>query len=216
MKTFKIYGEPYELFDTASEVVDAYAVKGEVVDEIPKGKFVGYVTMEDGSLIGCYKRFNPLVIIIPILLVAVIGGAVLFYLINMQDKDVSIGGFTIKQGTDNNVISYNGFMAIRDGTLSVDFTNGDYPCTIQVVADGISCDPISVAANEYVATVPATFTTDAGLVQAKIIITTGTSTDEEDVVIEIPDNNTPDSPDSGLEGYWKGEYVYGTDLSTAK
>lgn len=216
MRTYKIYDAVYPIEDTSAEAPDAYALKGALLDEKPNGKKVGYVTMRDGSVIECYTKFNPLVVAIPILIVVLIIAAVLIYLVFFQPKDVSVGGTIIKQGVDNNVVTYNGFMAIESDSISVDFTNGEYACTIQVIGDGIDCAPVTVQPGEYVASIPATFCTEKGLVQAKLKIETDTSSTEQDVVVEIPDNNTPDSPDAGLEGYWKGEYVYGTDIPAAE
>ena len=216
MKTFKIYGVAYDLEPTSAVAPDAYAVKGDLVDDIPKGKKVGYVTMEDGSVVECYTKFNPMVVIIPAVILVLAFAAFITYLLFFQPKDASIGDMIIKQGSDENVVSYNGFMAIKDDSISVNFTNGDYTCTIRVEGDGISCEPYTVQPGEYVASIPATFTTESGLVQAKLITETETSRSEQDVVVEIPENNTADSPESGLEGYWKGEYVYGTDIDTAE
>ena len=216
MKTFKIYGVAYDLEPTSAVAPDAYAIKGNLVDDIPKGKKVGYVTMEDGSVVECYTKFNPMVVIIPVVILVLAFAAFIAYLLFFQPKDASIGDMIIKQGSDENVVSYNGFMAIKDDSISVNFTNGDYTCTIHVEGDGISCEPYTVQPGEYVASIPATFTTESGLVQAKLIMETETSRSEQDVVVEIPENNTADSPESGLEGYWKGEYVYGTDIDTAE
>lgn len=214
MKTYKIYDAVYPLDETSSVVPDAYAIKGELVDDPPKGRKVGYVTMRDGSTIECYTRFNKMIVVIPIVIAVLAAACVFIYLYFLQPKDVVVGtgddSFILKKGSDNNVVTYNGFMALRNNSISVDFTNGDYACTIQVVGDGINSNPVTVQPNEYVASVPATFTTTSGVVNANIVITTDTSTSTEQVVVEIPDNNTEDSVDTGLEGYWKGEYIYGT------
>lgn len=213
MKKFKIYGEEFELQPSIPDPVDAYALRGVVYDDPPKGKVVGYVYMRDGSAIECYKRFNLLVILLPILLLLLIGGGVFVYLKFFQPKDVIVADdFVVKQGTDHNVVSYNGFMAIRDGSISVCFQNGSEVATIQVTGDGISSERVTIQPNEYVASIPASFETDEGVVNAVITIETPTSSTEENVVVEVPENNTPDSSTEGLEGYWKGEYVYGVDI----
>lgn len=215
MKTYKIYSAVYPLDETTSVAPDAYAIKGELVDDPPKGKKVGYVTMRDGSIIECYTKFNPLVVIIPLAIIAIAAASLFVYFYFFQPKDVVVGeddSFIIKQGTDNNVVTYNGFMALRNGSLSVDFTNGDYPCTISVSGNSIDCDPVTVQPGEHVDSIPATYNTESGVVNATLTITTDTSTTDENVVIEIPDNNTEDSDDTGLEGYWKGEYIYGTSV----
>ena len=203
--------------DTSSVAPDAYAIRGELVDDMPKGRKVGYVTMRDGSVIECYVKFNPAVIIVPLIIIALAIIGVVVYLVFLQPKDVSINAgssdLILKTGNDNNIVQYNGFMVLKDGKVSVNFTNGDYPCTIQLVGEGINCDPVQVAPEEFVASIPATFTTTSGVVDAQLVITTETSTTTENVVTEIPENNTDDSIDTGLEGYWKGECIYGTSVN---
>lgn len=211
MKHFKIYDTSYELVDEAEDYVEdeAFGYKNEVVYERPRGKSVGYVTMEDGSTVECFKSFNIAVVIIPlaVVLVAIIG--ILIYMFVLQPKDVYVGDTPVRVCDDANSVSYNGFMALRDGSLTVDFQNGGLPCTIQVIGDGISSDKVSVAAGEYVATVPATFDTDDAVINGKIAITTETSNSEVEVVIEVPENNTPNSTESSMDGFWDGEYIYG-------
>lgn len=218
MKTFKIYDEVFDLMESTDQAPDAYGFRGKLLEDKPKGKVIGYVLMRDGSLIECYKRFNILVVLVSVLLIALVVAAVLGYFVFMQPKDVEspIGGFKIKTGDDNNVVSYNGFMALRDGAISVNFQNGDYQATIQVIGEGIDSDPITIEPGGFVESVPATYDTDDGVVNAKIVITTDTSDIEQEVVVEIPENNTPDSPDSGLEGYWKGEAIYGPNSETSE
>ena len=211
MKTVKLYGEKYEIEDSAGGPVDAYAYKGDIVDTQPKGKLKGYVTYDDGSILAVYKSFNPLNIIIPILLVLFIGAAVFVYFYFIQPKDLVVSGFTVKQGDDQNIISYNGFMSLRDDNLNLNFQNGSEPVTLTIYGDGIATQTIQVEPEQFVASVPATFTTDSGVVNAKIKITTPTSEQENDCVIEIPENNTPNSVDSPLNGYWEGEFIYGVE-----
>ena len=209
MKTFKIFGDKYPLSPTSSKAPDAYAIKGKLVDEQPKGKLKGFTTMEDGSVIACYKRFNPMVIILPLLLICGLAAGGYYYLTQEQPKDVVVAGITIKEGVDNNVVKYNGFTVIRDGVVYIYFTNGDYPCKIQIVGEGIDCAVYDCQPAEYVECLPVTYTTAEALLNAKLVITTETSTQENDIVIEIPENNTANSPSEGMEGYWQGEYIYG-------
>ena len=217
MRNFKIYGTKYSVEETTSEAPDAFGYRGKLCDDKPKGKKVGYVIMEDNSIIECYTKLNPLYVILPILFVVVILLGVLMYFKYFQDKDVTLSnGVIIKQGTDNNVVSYNGFMSIDDNNVSVNFQNGNEDCTIQVTGKGIKCEPVSVKAGEYIAKIPATFTTEDGLVQGKIIISTTTSTAEQAVTIEIPGNNTADSSTESLQGYWKGECIYGTSTGSTE
>ena len=210
MDRYKIYGDSYELMESVSVAIDGFAYKGELLDEVPKGKNVGYVEMADGSIIECYKSFNPMVIILPVLLVALAGLGVFLYFIYGQPKDVvSTSGAEIKTGTDNNVVSYNGFSAVRENNLEIDFQNGDYPATIQISGEGINSQVITVAPGEYLETIPVTFEATEGLVNAYITINTETSSMINEIVVEAPVNNTEDSPEQGLEGNWRGEYIYG-------
>lgn len=217
-KSFKIYGTKYPLETTASAPPDAYGFKNEIVDDQPrKGKKVGYVTYEDGSLIECYTKFNPLIVVLPVIALLLVAGGVTFYLLKLQPKDVNVGDVIVKTGTDNNVVTYNGFMSLNSGEVDIDFTNGDEEAKIQLKGNGIKCEPVTIAPNESLTSLPVTYDTEEGLVNATLIIQTATSSSEQQVVVEIPDNNTGSSPDSGMDGYWKGEAVYGTDtLSTER
>lgn len=209
MKSFKVMGEKYPLENTSSSAPDAYSIKGKLLDDEPKGRFVGYVTMVDGSVVACYKKMNLLPILLLLVMLCGAGGFLYWYYMTEQPKDVVVAGITIKEGVDNNVVKYNGFTAIRNGEIFIYFTNGSYPCTIQIVGDGITCDKRNVASDEYVESMPVQYDTLDALVNAKLVITTATSTQENDIVVEIPDNNTANSPTEGLEGYWQGEYIYG-------
>lgn len=209
-KTFKLYGNKYPLEVTSTEPISGYGYKGEVVDEVPPGKRVGFVTFDDGSIIECYKKFNPAFVIVPSMAVLLAGGGVFAYLMFGQPKDVvGTNDEPIKKGTDNNVVMYNGFTSISDGQLDIDFTNGSQPATVEVIADGVVVDKFEVQPDEYIASVPATFDTTKGAINAKLRVTTATSENEVDMVIEIPENNTPDSYPEGLDSYWKGEFIYG-------
>ena len=208
MKSFKIYGEAYPLEATTNVAPDAFGYKGDLVDDKPKGKRIGYVKMRDGSVIECYKKFNIAGVLIPIIILALVGIGLFVYLYFGQPKDISISGLPIKIGEDNNIVQYNGFMAVTDNSVDINFQNGSYPCTIQLFGEGIECNSISVGADEFVTSIPVTFTTTDGVVNATLTIITDTSTTSNSVVIEIPDNNTDDSAE-GLDGAWEGEYIYG-------
>lgn len=209
VKTVKIYGEKYDLHPSTSKPVDAY-FKGKLSDNPFGGKVIGYCTMEDGSIVEVYKHLNPLVIIIPVIVLLLIAGGVTSFLL-LQPKDLNISGFPIKQGNDQNIVTYNGFMALTDNQLNVNFQNGSEPATVTVSGDGIETQTINVEPEQFLASIPATFTTDSGVVNATITITTPTSTQENNCVIEIPANNTPNSTEAGLNGYWEGEFIYGVE-----
>lgn len=213
-KSFKLYGTKYDLVSTSSVPADSYGYRGAMVDEVPKGaKMVGYITTEDSSVIECYKKFNKLIVVIPILLVALIVSAVVIYLMEFQKKDVDIfNGLLVKTGDDTDVVSYNGFMSVFNGSVDITFTNGDTPATIYVTGEGITCEPVTLEPGATLEELPITYDTDEGLVQAELVIITETSETKQSVLIEVPENDTPNSPDKGLDGFWRGEAVYGIDV----
>lgn len=214
MKYFKIYGEKYELTSVADAPPDAYGYRNDLVDDIPKGaKTVGYVKMEDGSVIECLSKFNPAVIIAPLILTVAVAGGAAGYFLFFQEKDVAIpapgGEVTVKEGVDTDMVSYNGFTELSEDTIDIQFQNGSEEATIVIIGEGINCEPVTVAPNELVPEIPATFNTKKGLVQAKLNIKTATSESEQNIIVEIPDNDTPSSSGQGMDGYWRGEAVYG-------
>lgn len=211
MKTYKIDGEPYELLGAVSEAPDAYSKRGKILDDPPKGKRIGFVIMDDGSCIECYKSFNPLIIIIPLLIILLGVGGFLTYVFLFQDKDYTIPGseVVIKEGTDQNIIKYNGFTSAEDGKLDLNFQNGSEECTITITGEGI--EDVEYVAAPYSTTefIPITVDTDEGLIVATMTLTTATSTVTNEIAIEVPENYTPDSNTGSLDGYWEGEYIYG-------
>ena len=209
MKTFKIYGEKYVLKEHTKEPCITYAFRNQLTDDKPKGKVVGYVVMDDGSVVECYKKFNPLVIIIPLLLIFLGAGGFFAYLFFMQPKDIEILGNRIQLQEDNLVVTYNGFPSVRSNEISVQFQNGSYPAKIKVEGEGIETTVINVEPDAYVDTIPCKFTTTNGVVEAKFTIVTETSEQSFPIVVEIPDNLNPNETESGLEGFWKGETIYG-------
>lgn len=213
MKTFKIYGVDYKLSETTNTPCDSYGFRNQLQDELPKGKLVGYVRMEDGSVIECYKKFNMAIILVPLLLLVLAGGCFVGYLYYFQPKDFALPGDIVKTGEDNNIVSYNGYMAVHNGNLTIQFTNGDYPCTVQVKGEGLESKPINLQPGEYLDVAPAQFNTEYGVIEATIVITTETSKQEFPVVVEVPDNLNPNDNIEGLEGYFKGEDIYGTTIT---
>ena len=209
MRYFKVYGKKYSLNPTANTAIDGYAHKGVVKENLPKGKSVGYVTLDDGSIVECFKSFNPIPLICLTLLVTTSIACYGVYLFSMQPKDlVNNSGYEIKTGVDNNVVMYNGFVAIREDALELDFQNGDLPVTVTVKGNGVVTETFPVAAGEYIETVPVTFTTDEEYVDAEITISTETSTVTNTVVVEIPSNQS--SNDTSASGdNWRGEQIYG-------
>lgn len=211
MKNYKIYGAPYPLMPTTTEPPDGYSIKGELLDEPPKGKIIGYVTTADGSVIECYKKFPVVLMLLPLLLLLLGGGGFVAYLMFFQPKDVAFMGDIIKVGSDNNIVTYNGFPSIREGAASIQFTNGDYPATIKLEGKGIKSKTINVEPAQFVDSIPCEFTTDEGVVEATFTIQTETSTQSFPIVIEIPDNLNGNDNMEGLEGFWSGEQIYGPE-----
>lgn len=211
MKTFKVYGVKYPLHPTTKVPPVSYAYKNELVDDVPKGKSVGYITMEDSSVIECYKKFNIWIVLLPLLLILIGVGAFFAYLFFCQPKDIVILGNRIQIEEDNLIVTYNGFPSIEDNQLSIQYQNGSYPATILIEGEGIETHTTNVAEDMFVDSIPCKFTTDAGVVEATITIKTATSTQTFPIVVEIPDNLNPSEDTSGLEGYWFGEEVYGAE-----
>lgn len=212
-KKFKIYNETYTLSPSSDEVPSGYAYRNELFDEPPKGKFIGYATLEDGSVVQCFKKFNPIPLIVLFLLIAAVCGGLYYYFIVRQPKDVVVNDVPVKEGTDHDIVTYNGFMSVNENAVDVYFQNGDVPATVTIVGEGITCEPVNVNPGELVEVLPITYDTDKSVIDATISVTTATSTYEQPVIIEIPENNTLSSPSSGLDNYWKGETVYGIDSS---
>lgn len=210
-KFYKIYGTPYELMQTTSEPADTWAKKGKLLDDQPKGKVLGYVTMDDGSVVECYKSSKLWLLLVLLFLLLAAAGGYVAYLMFAQPKDVALLGDIIKIGNDNNVVTYNGFPSVRDDKLSIQYTNGDYPATILVEGAGIETHETSVEPNVFLDSIPCKFTTEDGLVEATITIKTATSTQSFPIVVELPDNMNANDVNNGLEGYWSGEQVYGSE-----
>lgn len=215
MKTYKIDGEAYELLDNVAEAPDAYSKRGKILDDEPKGKCIGYVCMDDGSVIKCYKSFNPMIIIAPILVASIAVGG-FFVFVHMQPKDFTIPGseVLVKQGDDQTIIKYNGFTSVTDGSLDINFENGAEECKIQISGDGIEDIETMVAPYGKCEFLPIKVTTDEGLVIATMTLTTASSTVTNEIAIEIPENYTPNSASGSLDGYWDGEYIYGITAPT--
>lgn len=210
MKTFKIYDESYELEETSSTPPDSYAIDNELVDSPPDGKMVGFVHMEDGSCIQCYKKFKKRVIIIPVCAVAAIGAGFAAYLLFMQPKDVVIPGSEepIKEGTDTTIISYNAFLSVQDDKMDVNFTNGAEAATVSITVDGVDVETFTAQPYETITDIAAKATTDLGITSGEITISTASSTVTNPIAVEIPKNNMPNGSAASLDGYWKGEHVY--------
>lgn len=209
MKTYKIYGTKYPLNATTSVPADAFALKGQICDDPPnRGKVIGFVTMDDGSVIECYKKFNVLIIIIPMLLLFLGIGGFLAWLFLFQEKDVSFMGDLVKQGTDTNVVTYSGFPSVHDNMLEIQFQNGELPAKIIVSGDGIETTVTDIEPNQFVGSIPITVSSTEGLVEAFINIRTASSEQSFPIVVELPQNLNGNDSLEGMEGFWYGEQIF--------
>lgn len=214
MKAYKIYGVNYKLKQKPMGDIDAFAYKGQIVDNMPKTKILGYVKMEDGSIVQCHDTTNLLIIILPIVALLVIGGIgiAVYFLLHADDPPEleldEITGERITTEGYNNVCAYQGFMTVNDQELNIEFQNGDYPATVVVEGEGIETKTTQVPAKGYLATIPIHVTTKDAVVSANITIKTSTSSASYPVVVEIPKNNNGNDSNEGLSGAWSREDVY--------
>lgn len=208
MKQYKIYGTPYELEDSTDEGIDSYAVSGELVDDEPKGKLLGYVEMEDGSIVACYKKKS---LVIPMLLIlSALAGVVIivyFLVLPMLEKDVAIGGTMLKTDVGTNVVTFNGIMRASAGQVDVRFVNGNEPATIQVTGEGVTTETIYVEPGDSLEYVPVTVNTEESVVEVTVNINSNGTLSTFSALVEIPDNNTDYDPTEGLNSYFEKEMV---------
>lgn len=208
MKKFKIYGQSYELTEDIESSIDSYAYKGELVEEEPKGKHIGYVTMEDGSIVDCYKSTGTtLLVLIALTVMLIIGVVVYLFILPMFKKEVAIGGTMLRTDVGKNIVTFNGIMAYDSGMLDVRFLNGDVPATIQVEGDGLITEPILVEPGEYIDQIPVNITTEDGVVEVKVRINSNGDVSEFNALVEVPDNMTPYDPSDGLHSYFEKELI---------
>lgn len=208
MKQYKIYGQKYPLTDYSNAPIDSYAYKGELVDEEPSGKHLGFVTMEDGSIVSCYKGRNvvlPVLASVSVLALLVGVGAFVAPMI-FKEPDVVIGGTMLQTEVNNNVVTFNGIMKCSDGMVDVRFVNGDTPATIQITGEGIESEVITLEPGQEVEQIPVTLSTSSSVVKAKVSITSNGSTSDFDTVIEVPDNGTVYDPE-GVTGFFDKELI---------
>lgn len=213
MKTYKIYGTSYELVDAPDEPCDSYAVKGELVDDPPeKGKLVGYVEMEDGSFVECYKGKSKLPLILSILLILAIAGGVTYYFLFLyKPQPVAIGGTMLQTEVEKNIITFNGIMSANNEQLDVRFVNGDYAATIEVTGEGIETGAIDVEPNTSVTYIPVTVKTDENAVEVQVNIKSNGVTSSFNAIVEIPDNQNEYDDAEGLNGYFSKELILEED-----
>lgn len=212
MKTYKIYGTSYPLSPTSDTPCDSYAYKGELLDDPPaKGKSLGFIEMDDGSVVECYKGKSklPLILGIIVLLAAIAGAA--YYFLVIRKPEVAIGGTMLSTSVEKDIITFNGIMAASDGQLDVRFVNGDYPATIEVSGEGIKTDVVSVAEGEAVTYIPVTVDTKENAVEVHVRITSNGTTSAFNAIVEIPDNMNEYDTSEGLNGYFSKELILEED-----
>lgn len=209
MKSFKIYDTVYELKPQPSAPPECYGFKNELVYEEPRAKCVGYAKMEDGTVVACYKKSKLWIPILICLILGLISAGVIIWLFVLQPKDVQFMGTKVKQGDDNNVVQYEGFMTLQGDQLGVDFTNGDYPARITVKGEGIETETVTVQPNQHITTIGVKKTTNDALQQATIVIETETSKQEFPVMVEAPEFLNENDSLEGMSGFFHGEEVYG-------
>lgn len=207
MSKFKIYGVPYELAPEADGPIDSYGYGGELVDDEPKGKCVGYVTMEDGSVVACYRSINILLIILPLVVLVATAVFAVIFILPILHKDVTTGGTMLEIDVGKNVVTFNGIMEADSDELDVRFLNGDEHATITVEGDGVVTEEVQVEPNEFIEKIPVTVTSSDSVVEVKVRIKSNETINEFNALVEIPANGTPYDPNSGLNGYFSKELI---------
>lgn len=208
MKQYKIYGTPYPLYDSTEEGIDSYALSGDLVDDEPNGKLLGYVEMEDGSIVACYKkksRVIPLLIILATL--AGLFAVIYFVILPMFEKEVAIGGTMLQTDVGTNVVTFNGIMSALSGQIDVRFVNGNEPAIIQVTGEGVTTEEVAVEPGESVEYIPVTISTGDSVAEVTVNINSNGTLSTFNALVEIPDNNTDYDPTEGLNSYFEKEMV---------
>lgn len=208
MKQYKIYGTPYQLLDFVDEGIDSYALSGDLVDDEPKGKPLGYVVMEDGSVVACYKKRSK---VLPILLILIavtgIAAIVYFFVLPMFKKEVAIGGTMLQTDVGTNMVTFNGIMSASNGQIDVRFVNGNEPATVQVTGEGVATEEITVDPGDSLEYIPVTISTDSSVAEVTVNINSNGTLSTFNALVEIPDNNTDYDPTEGLNSYFEKEMV---------
>lgn len=206
MKKFKIYDTAYELEDSPSGPAEAFGYRNEFVDEVPKGaRSVGYVTIDDGSVVECFQKKSILPIVISLVLL-VVGGVVALFLLYQKD-DIAIGGVTLKTNVDKNVITFNGIMKAEAGMCEINFVNGEYESTLEVIGEGVSVAPMTLEPGQAVPEVPITVDTEDSVVEVLIRVTSVNDVAEFNALVEIPENNNQYDTSEGVHGYFEKELI---------
>ena len=209
MRIIKIYGEKYIVDSEPADAIDCYFYKGELVDEAPgNAKLLGYVTMEDGSVVECYKpKSKLLAILLILLLIASVGYGVYYYLF-LYEPDVAIGGTMLETNVNKDVITFNGIMSKSNDTVNLEFVNGKYPATVEIVGEGVTCEPISLEPNQQLLDIPVFIDTTENVVEVAVKVSSEGDTAEFNAIIEVPENNNSYTTSEGLSGYFEREVIF--------
>lgn len=212
MHKVKLYGESYDLENESDSPVDMYYYKGELVDDEPeKGRYIGNITLDDGTLVGCYKARSklPVILIILVTILGVAGGLLYYFL--FYHPDVAIGGTMLEVDVDKNVITFNGIPALQGDTVDIRFVNGELPATVEIVGEGVTSEVLQLEPYEAVVDMPVSVSTQDNVVEATVRVTSGTAVSEFPIILEIPDNNNDYSTMDGVNGYFDKELIINED-----
>lgn len=208
MKTYSIYGTKYELSPVTDEPVDAYAYKGELVDDEPEnGKVVGVVLTEDGSLVQCYVGGSKIPLLASLFigcLIVTIGAYFLFF---RHTDDITIGGTFLQPSVNKDVVTFNGIMSANNGVCSIDFVNGEYEATVEIIGDEVYSEPITLQPGEVLQDIPVFMDTEESVTEVRIRISSEGDVAEFEALVEIPANANPYEHSNTLEGYFQGEVI---------
>ena len=206
MITYTIYGTQYQIVDVDGPI-DGYAYKGEFVDDQPsKGKLVGTVMMEDGSVIECYKGSFPLIPVI-IGVVAIVILAVVAYFLFFRKSDEPITGTFLSAKVDKNVVTFNGVMSARDGVCSIGFVNGDTEAIVEITGEDLSSEQVTLAPGEVLQDISIFTDSKEGVVSANLKVTCGDKSENFPVLVELPDNNNNYENTDEVHGVFSGEVI---------
>lgn len=209
MKTYKLYGTKYALDkDIRGAVPDCFALNGNIsYDKPEKGKCVGYVIMEEDSVVECYKTKNIIPFILIALVVVAAGGYFAFNSwVNSRCDDIMIGTLVSEKVGGTSVV-FNGIMSYdASGAVDIRYVNGSDDVTLTLSGDGIEPTSVTVKAGEIVQSIPCTFTGDSNVVAATLTIDNAVQQSSFNVLIEKEDL-TGTEP-QGLRGYFDNEVLF--------
>lgn len=194
MAKISIYGQKYTIVKDTSVIPDTYYYRGEFYQEPLEGMMhSGYVTYDDGSIIGVYTGgVKKLFVIIGIVAaVAVMAVGVAFLIPLLHKKTEPFSGTMMKTVSDHdNIINFNGIPQSNGVNLDIRFTNGDKPSTIQIVGDTCESLPVELKAGEQVSSIPIINKTKSTVGEATLVVTTNGNTYEYPIIVEMPFNDT--------------------------